>query len=61
MSSIKGVAALQARDIMVMDGPTFRDLAKTFMFKNKDVNPIKQFDVEMEFEDNDVNILPAEM
>ncbi|UII28279.1 hypothetical protein LVD15_07590 [Fulvivirga maritima] len=57
--TFKGIGALKARDIMVMDGPTFTELAKTFMFKNKELNPIESLEAEMEFEGNDVNILPA--
>ncbi|MET0243516.1 MAG: AsmA-like C-terminal region-containing protein, partial [Flavitalea sp.] len=59
MKSFKGIAALKAAHIMVLDGPTFRDLAKTLMFKNKEVNPIEKLTVEMEFDNNDVNILPS--
>ncbi|WBL24975.1 AsmA-like C-terminal region-containing protein [Zunongwangia sp. HGR-M22] len=58
-SSLRGIAALKAKDIMVLDGPTFRELAKTFMFKSKAKNPVKNLEVEMEFEEDDVHILPA--
>ncbi|UZR97127.1 AsmA-like C-terminal region-containing protein [Chondrinema litorale] len=59
ISSFKGIGAMKAENIMVMDGPTFTDLAKTFMFKNKELNPIQYLEAEMEFDGNDVNILPA--
>ncbi|MBW2962964.1 AsmA-like C-terminal region-containing protein [Mesonia aestuariivivens] len=58
-SSLRGIAAMKAKDIMVLDGPTFRELAQTFMFKNQEKNPVKSLEVEMEFEEDDVNILPA--
>ncbi|MDN3595164.1 AsmA-like C-terminal region-containing protein [Zunongwangia endophytica] len=58
-SSLRGIAAMKAKDIMVLDGPTFRELAKTFMFKSKEKNPVKNLEVEMEFEEDDVHILPA--
>lgn len=59
VTTFEGIGAMKAKDIMVLDGPTFRDLAKTFMFKNKDLNPIDKLEVEVEFMHNDVNILPA--
>ncbi|MGS2738918.1 AsmA family protein [Sinomicrobium sp. M5D2P17] len=57
--TLKGIAALKAHDIMVLDGPTFSDLAKTFMFKNKEKNPIKELNMEMTFEESHLEILPA--
>ncbi|WP_417559124.1 AsmA-like C-terminal region-containing protein [Mesoflavibacter zeaxanthinifaciens] len=60
LKTFKGVAALKARNIMVLDGPAFRDLAKTFMFKNKkEVTPIESLDLEMEFEGDKLIIYPA--
>lgn len=59
LKTLKGVAALKAKNIMVLDGPTFRELAKTFMFKSKEKNPIKNLEVEIEFKENDAHILPA--
>ena len=41
LKTLRGVAAMKAKDIMVLDGPTFRELAKTFMFKSKEKNPVK--------------------
>jgi len=59
LKTLRGVAAMKAKDIMVLDGPTFRELAKTFMFKSKEKNPVKNLELEMEFEEDDVKILPA--
>lgn len=59
MATLKAVAAVKAREIMVLDGETFRELAKTFMFKNKDLNPVEKLDAEMEFNQGEINILPA--
>lgn len=58
-SSIKGIAALRAKDIMVLDGPTFKELAKTFKFKSKEMNPVKRLEVEMKIDKNTLDILPA--
>ncbi|GEM_PF-809559 len=57
--SVKGFAAIKAKDIMVLDNETFRDLAKTLMFKSKDKNTVDVLDVEMMLDNNRMEILPA--
>ena len=57
--SIKGIAAIQASDIMVFDSETFRELAKTFMFKSKEKNPIESLNVEMIISDSKLELLPS--
>jgi hypothetical protein len=59
IETLKGVAAIQAHDIMVLDSPTFKELAKTFFFKSKKLNPVKKLNVEMEFADSKLSVLPA--
>ncbi|SFU66832.1 AsmA-like C-terminal region [Pustulibacterium marinum] len=58
-NSLNGIAALQAHDIMVLDGPTFSELAKTLKFKSKERNPVKHLEVEMQIANNTLEILPA--
>lgn len=57
--SVKGFAALKARDIMVLDNETFRDLAKTLLFKNREKNTVEVLDVEMLIENSRMEVLPA--
>lgn len=57
--SVKGFAAIKAKDIMVLDNETFRDLAKTLMFKTKDKNTVDILDVEMMVDNNRMEFLPA--
>lgn len=59
MATLDAVAAIRAREIMIVDGETFRELAKTFMFKNKVLNPVEKLNAEMEFKQGEINILPA--
>ncbi|ATL49132.1 hypothetical protein COR50_19220 [Chitinophaga caeni] len=59
MKSVNGIAALKAKDLMVLDGPTFKELAKTLMFKNKEKNPIGYLNLEMVIENSHMQILPA--
>ncbi|MBD0833291.1 AsmA family protein [Aestuariibaculum sediminum] len=59
LPSLRGVAALKARNIMVVNDPAFNDVAKAFSFKPKQKNPVKQLDVEIEFKKGEVQILPA--
>lgn len=57
--SVKGFAAIKAKDIMVLDNETFRDLAKTLMFKSKEKNTVDVLDVEMLLDNSQMEILPA--
>ncbi|WP_163515906.1 AsmA family protein [Gelidibacter japonicus] len=58
-NTIKGVAAIEASNIMVFDSETFRDLAKTFMFKSKEKNPIEKLNIEMIISDSKLELLPS--
>ncbi|WP_407494345.1 AsmA family protein [Elizabethkingia anophelis] len=59
INSVSGIAVLKAQDIMVLDSETFRDLSKTFMFKNRKKNTIDNLDMEMLIENSHLEILPA--
>ncbi|WMI65778.1 AsmA-like C-terminal region-containing protein [Aestuariibaculum sp. YM273] len=59
LPTLRGVAALKARDIMVINDPAFNDVAKAISFKPKQKNPVKTFDAEVEFKKGEVQILPA--
>ncbi|WP_275315424.1 AsmA-like C-terminal region-containing protein [Tenacibaculum bernardetii] len=59
--SVKSIAALKAKNLIVFDGPTFRDLAKTLMFKNKQTTPVSSLQVEMQVENSKLKIYPAEI
>ncbi|WP_126972926.1 AsmA family protein [Gynurincola endophyticus] len=57
--TLNGIAALQAKNIMVFDSETFRELAKTLMFKSKEKNPIEELNMEMLIHDNKLELLPS--
>lgn len=57
--TIKVVAAMQAKNIMLFDSETFRELAKTFMFKSKEKNPIESLNIEMIINDSKLEVLPS--
>lgn len=59
MKSVKSVALLEAHHIRVGDSEAFRELAKTFMFKNKEKTEIDSLNVEMLISDNRLEVLPA--
>lgn len=59
LPSLRGVAALKARNILVVNDPAFNDVAKAISFKPKQKNPVKTFDAEVEFKKGEVQILPA--
>lgn len=57
--SVTSIAALQATDIMVLDSETFKEMAKTLMFKDKDSKTIQALNMEMIIEKSHMEILPA--
>ncbi|MFP5437316.1 MAG: AsmA family protein [Bacteroidia bacterium] len=57
--TVTSIAALQATDIMVLDSETFKEMAKTLMFKDKDTKTISQLNMEMIIENSHMEILPA--
>lgn len=57
--SVTSIAALQATNIMVLDSRTFKEMAKTLMFKEKETNSIQSLNMEMIIEKSHMEILPA--
>jgi hypothetical protein len=57
--SVNSIAALQATDVMVLDSETFKEMAKTLMFKNKEAQTIHTLNMEMIIEKSHMEILPA--
>lgn len=57
--SVESIAALEAHDIMVLDGETYRELAKTLMFKDREHNTIDNLNMEMIIEKSHMEVLPA--
>lgn len=57
--SVKAVVALETHNIMVLDSQTYKDLAKTFMFRDKELNTISRLDVEMIISNSKMEVLPA--
>ena len=59
--TVKCVAALQAKNLIVFDNPTFTDISKKLMFKNKEKNLIDKLQIEMSIENSHLEIYPAEL
>lgn len=59
MKSVRSIAVLEAHHIKVGESEAFRELAKTFMFRNKEKTEIDSLNVEMLINDNKLEILPA--
>jgi hypothetical protein len=45
-STIRAASSLKAKDLVVLDGPTFKDISKKLMFNNKTKNKIDSLTVE---------------
>ncbi len=59
IGSVRSVAALRATHLAVQDNEAFRELAKTFKFKERDSTYIDSLNVEMLIKDRQLEILPA--
>lgn len=59
IKSVKSIAILEAHNITVGQSEAFKDLAKTFMFKNKEATKIDSLNVELMISDNSLEVLPA--
>ncbi len=57
--SLRSIAALEAADIMVLDSETFKELANTLKFKNREKNNVKELSMEMIIENSSMEVLPA--
>lgn len=59
VGSIKSIAVLKASHLTVRDNEAFRELAKTFKFKERDSTFVDSLNVEMLIRDRHLEILPA--
>lgn len=57
--TLKGIAAIKASNIMIFDSETFKEIAKTMMFKSKEKNPIESLNLEMIISNNQLELLPS--
>lgn len=61
MSTLRGVAALTGKDLVVLDNETFDKISKLMMFKKKTKNVIDSLDVEMTVFRKEVEMYPFEI
>ena len=57
--SVQSIAALEASDVMVLDSETFKEMASTLMFKDKEKHTIDNLNMEMIIEKSHMEVLPA--
>lgn len=58
MSTLRGAAALEAKDLVLMDSKTFEQISKLLMFKKKTENKVDSLSVEMTVFRNEVDLYP---
>ena len=58
MSTLRGAASLTAKDLVVLDGETFDQIAKMLMFKKKTENKIDSINAEMTIYKNEIDVYP---
>ena len=58
MSTLRGAASLTAKDLVVLDGKTFDQIAKLLMFKKKTENKIDSLNAEITIYKNEIDIYP---
>ena len=58
-STLESVARLEGQDLILLDGETFRYLAKTLKFKNRDKHTLDTLAVEMAIENGALEIFPS--
>ena len=58
MSTLRGAASLTAKDLVVLDGKTFDQIAKLLMFKKKTENKIDSINAEMTIYKNEIDVYP---
>lgn len=56
--TIHAASKIEGTDMVLMDGETFADIAKSLKFKNKDENLIDKISVQMILENGEMNIFP---
>ncbi len=58
MSTLRAAAAIEGKDLVLLDGETFADISKMLMFKNKTRNLVDSLSVEATIFRNEVDIYP---
>ena len=59
--TLKGIARLKGKNLVLLDGETFAEISKKLMFKNKKRNFIDSVSVEMLVNDNKIELFPFVM
>jgi hypothetical protein len=58
MSTLRGAASLTGKDLVVLDGETFDQIAKLLMFKKKTENKIDSINAELTIYKNEIDVYP---
>ena len=58
LSTLRGAASLTAKDLVVLDGETFDQIAKLLMFKKKTENKIDSINAEITVYKNEIDVYP---
>ena len=58
MSTLRGATSLTAKDLVVLDGETFDQIAKLLMFKKKTENKIDSINAEITVYKNEIDVYP---
>jgi len=58
MSTLRGAASLTGKDLVVLDGETFDQIAKLLMFKKKTENKIDSINAEITVYKNEIDVYP---
>lgn len=58
MSTLRGAASLTAKDLVVLDGETFDQIAKLLRFKKKTENKIDSINAELTVYKNEIDVYP---
>lgn len=57
-STLRGASSIRGTDLVLMDGQTFSEIAKTLMFKKKTENKVDSLSVEFTIFRNEIDIYP---
>lgn len=60
-STLRGVASVSGADLVLMDGETFSEIAKTLMFNKKTVNKVDSLEAEFTIFKTEVEIYPFQI
>ncbi|GHV66317.1 outer membrane assembly protein [Bacteroidia bacterium] len=58
MSTLRGVSSIQGKDLVLMDGETFSEIAKMLMFNKKTKNKVDSLSAEFTIFRNEIDIYP---